>query len=283
MFMKNIALIPNETRDLNLVETKNIIEILKSFGAEVALEQKFRNKVSGVQFGTLTQILKSAEAAIVLGGDGTILGVAPQAAVYGVPILGINLGNLGFLSQAERGDYSVFKRLFSGEYSVTSCMMLDAVKVSRGVEGRRYLALNDIVVTAGGGSRMINISAAINGTNIGLYSADGLIVASAVGSTAYSLSAGGAVLHPDLDAMIITPICPHTLKARSTVVPASDEIWLSPAQPYRSEISILADGNQVDVLKTDEFIKVTKSKYRTRLIKPKDKNFFDVLREKLSD
>ena len=161
--------------------------------------------------------------------------------------------------------------------------MLDAVKVSRGVEGRRYLALNDIVVTAGGGSRMINISAAINGTNIGLYSADGLIVASAVGSTAYSLSAGGAVLHPDLDAMIITPICPHTLKARSTVVPASDEIWLSPAQPYRSEISILADGNQVDVLKTDEFIKVTKSKYRTRLIKPKDKNFFDVLREKLSD
>ena len=133
--MKNIALIPNETRDLNLAETKNIIEILKSFGAEVALEQKFRNKVSGVQFGTLTQILKSAEAAIVLGGDGTILGVA----VYGVPILGINLGNLGFLSQAERGDYSVFKRLFSGEYSVTSCMMLDAVKVSRGVEGRRYL------------------------------------------------------------------------------------------------------------------------------------------------
>ena len=90
-------------------------------------------------------------------------------------------------------------------------------------------------------------------------------------------------MHPDLDAMIITPICPHTLKARSTVVPASDEIWLSPAQPYRSEISILADGNQVDVLKTDEFIKVTKSKYRTRLIKPKDKNFFDVLREKLSD
>lgn len=283
MFMKNIALVPNETRDLNLAETKNIIEILKSFGAEVALEQKFRGRVSGVRFGTLTQILKSAEAAIVLGGDGTILGVAPQAAVYSVPILGINLGNLGFLSQAERGDYSVFKRLFGGEYSVTSCMMLDAVKVSRGVEGRRYLALNDIVVTAGGGSRMINISAAINGTNIGSYSADGLIVASAVGSTAYSLSAGGAVLHPDLDAMIITPICPHTLKARSTVVPASDEIWLSPAQPYRSEISILADGNQVDVLKTDEFIKVTKSKYRTRLIKPKDKNFFDVLREKLSD
>lgn len=283
MFMKKIALIPNETRDFELTETKNIAEILKSFGAEVALEQKFCGRVSGVQFGDLRQILKSAEAAIVLGGDGTILGVAPQAAVYGVPLLGINLGNLGFLSQAERGDYSVFKQLFEGEYSVTSCMMLDAVKVSRGEEVRSYLALNDIVVTAGGGSRMINISAAINGTNLGSYSADGLIVASAVGSTAYSLSAGGAILHPDLDAMIITPICPHTLKARSTVVPASDEIWLSPAQPYRSEISILADGNQVDVLKNDEFIKVTKSKYRTRLIKPKDKNFFDVLREKLSD
>ncbi len=281
--MKDIAVIPNDTRDIDLAETKKVVEILHGYGAEVRMEQKFRGKAENVRFGSMEQILRTADAAVVLGGDGTILGVAAKAAVHGVPILGINLGNLGFLAQAEKGDYSVFKSLFDGDYSVTSCMMLDAVIVKQGVEGKRCLALNDMVVTACGSSRMITVSAAVNGTNIGSYPADGLIVATAVGSTAYSLSAGGAVLHPDLDAMIITPVCPHTLKARSTVIPGDDEIWLSPARPRRSEMMLLADGKPVDVLKDGEFIKITKAKYRTRLIKPRNRNFFDVLREKLAD
>lgn len=282
--MKNIAIIPNDLRDVGLVETKKIIEVLSGYGAKVFAEQKFKGILSSsIEYGSLENILKAADAAVVLGGDGTILGVAPTAAIYGVPIVGINLGNLGFLSQAEKGDYSIFKHLFEGNYRVTSCMMLDAVVVKQGVEGARFLALNDIVATAGGASKMINVSTAVDGTNIGTYSADGLIVATAVGSTAYSLSAGGAILHPDLDAMIITPICPHTLKARSTVVPGDDEIWISPAEPYRSDMSILVDGKAMGILENDEFVKITKSKYRTRLIKPADRNFFDVLREKLSD
>ena len=162
-------------------------------------------------------------------------------------------------------------------------MMVEAVVVKQGVEGAKFLALNDIVVKANTGTKMINVSAAVNGTNIGSYSADGLIVATAVGSTAYSLSAGGAVLHPDLDAMIITPICPHTLKARSTVVPGNDEIWISPSLECRADVAIMVDGECVGILEKGEFIKVTKSKYRTRLIKPANRNFFDVLREKLSD
>lgn len=282
--MKNIAIIPNELRDASLEETKKVIEILRGYGATVYIEQKFRITIgTNVEYGTLDEILKSADAAVVLGGDGTILNVAPRAAVYGVPIVGINLGKLGFLSQAEKGDYSIFECLFSGNYRVTSCMMLDATVVKQGVEGEKFLALNDVVATASGPSKMVTVSVAVDGTNIGSYAADGLIVATAVGSTAYSLSAGGAVLHPDLDAMIITPICPHTLKARSTVVRGDDEIWISPAEPYRSDMSILIDGEARGILANDEFIKITKSKYRTRLIKPTDKNFFDVLRNKLSD
>lgn len=282
--MKNIAVIPNDLRDIDLAETKKIIEILRGYKANIFAEKKFASRLAGgISFGTTEQILREADAAVVLGGDGTILGIAPQAAVFGVPIIGINLGNLGFLSQAEKGDYSIFKHLFNDDYSVTSCMMLDAVIVKHGVEGERFLALNEIVAAAGGASKMINVTAAVNGTNIGSYSADGLIVATAVGSTAYSLSAGGAVLHPDLDAMIITPICPHTLKARSMVVPGNDEIWISPAKPYRSEMTVLVDGETRGILENDEFIKITKSKYRTRLIKPTERNFFDVLREKLSD
>lgn len=282
--LKNIAVIPNDLRDIDLAETKKIIEILRGYKANIFAEKKFASRLAGgINFGTTEQILREADAAVVLGGDGTILGIAPQAAVFGVPIIGINLGNLGFLSQAEKGDYSIFKHLFNDDYSVTSCMMLDAVIVKHGVEGERFLALNEIVAAAGGASKMINVTAAVNGTNIGSYSADGLIVATAVGSTAYSLSAGGAVLHPDLDAMIITPICPHTLKARSMVVPGNDEIWISPAKPYRSEMTVLVDGETRGILENDEFIKITKSKYRTRLIKLTEGNFFDVLREKLSD
>lgn len=282
--MKKIALVPNELRDTGLAETKTVIDVLKSYGVEIYAEKGFAAKLgSGIEYGTTEAVLRDADAAVVLGGDGTILNIAPFAAVHGVPILGINLGNLGFLAQAEKGDYSVFESLFDGQYSVTSCMMLDATVVHKGVEGKSFLALNDVVASAGGMSKMTNISVAVNGTNIGSYSADGLLVATAVGSTAYSLSAGGAILHPDLDAMIITPICPHTLKARCTVVPGNDEIWISPAKPYRSEVSLLIDGEARGVLENDEFIKVTKSKYRTRLIKPNNKNFFDVLRQKLSD
>lgn len=282
--VKRIVVIPNELRDEKLAETKNVIGILLEYGATVYAEQKYKGAFGAeVEYGILSQILKDADMAIVLGGDGTLLNVAPQAAVYGVPIMGINLGNLGFLAQAEKGDYSVFEHLFNENYTTTSCMMVEAVVVKQGVEGAKFLALNDIVVKANTGTKMINVSAAVNGTNIGSYSADGLIVATAVGSTAYSLSAGGAVLHPDLDAMIITPICPHTLKARSTVVPGNDEIWISPSLECRSDVAIMVDGECVGILEKGEFIKVTKSKYRTRLIKPINRNFFDVLREKLSD
>ena len=282
--MKNIAIIPNELRDERLSETRKVIDVIKGYGAVVYADQCWRAVLgAGVEYGTMEYVLKSVDAAIVLGGDGTILNIAPQAALYGVPLVGINLGNLGFLAQAEKGDYSIFEQLFSGNYTVTSCMMHDAVVVKQGVEGARFLALNDVVATAGGISKMTNVSVAVDGTNIGSYSADGLIVATAVGSTAYSLSAGGSVLHPDLDAMIITPICPHTLRARSTVVPGSDEIWISPAKPYRSEMAIMVDGEPKGILENDEFIKITKSTYRTRLIKLGDKNFFDLLRSKLAD
>lgn len=282
--MKNIAVIPNELRDVDLKETQKVISVLAGLGANVFAEQKFRTKLSGAaEYGNAEQMLKYADAVVVLGGDGTILNIAPQAAVYGIPIVGINLGHLGFLAQAERGDYSKLEKLFTGNYSVTSCMMLDATVVKQGVEGAKFLALNDVVVSGGGKTKMINVSASVNGTNIGSYPADGLITATAVGSTAYSLSAGGAVLHPDLDAMIITPICPHTLRARSTVVRGSDEVWITPAWPYRGDVTLLIDGEARGMLENDEYIKITKSKYRTRLIKLDDKNFFDVLREKLSD
>ncbi len=283
--MKKFAIIPNEARDEGFLETKKVLSMLKNRGCEVFMESDFVNKgFLDVSFGSLKEILETADVAVVLGGDGTILNVAPMAAKTGIPIFGINLGHLGFLAQTEKGNYEVFEDLFSGNYSIRNCMMLDCSVIAGENATEQYTALNDVVVTSGDGySRMINVSASVNGTSIGTYSADGLIVATAVGSTAYSLSAGGAVMHPEMEAMMLTPVCPHTMKARSTVVPGSHYIEIVSKPPYRSSVQVMVDGKRRHELRENEKIRISRSKDFVKLLIPNQQNFFDVLRKKLSD
>lgn len=282
--MNRFAILPNPMRDPGLLETRKIAAALQKAGCCVFMEDSLTaEEICGVHFAPLTEILTKAEAAIVLGGDGTLLGYAPIAAKIGIPLLGINLGNLGFLAQTERGDYQIFEHIIRDDYELRCCMMLDCVILKNGVEQERYLALNDVVVSGDGYSKMVNVSASVNGTCIGTYSADGLILATAVGSTAYSLSAGGAILHPELDAIMLTPICPHTLKARATVVPGGDTVEVVARPPYRSSVLVMVDGKRRHVLGEDEQVRVTRSDCKTKLLIANKKNFFDVLREKLSD
>ena len=282
--MKKIALIPNVLRDIELEETKKVAQYLAEHGMEVWMEERFRQEdTTSVQYSTLDSLMRESDLAVVLGGDGTILDIAPQAALYDIPVLGINLGNLGFLAQAEKGDYSIFNSIFAGDYELRSCIMLDCAIIKNGEKINQFVALNDVVASGDGYSRMITVSASVNGTCIGTYSADGLITATAVGSTAYSLSAGGAILHPEMNAMILTPICPHTLKARSMVVPGEDVIEIVSCPPYRSSVLVMVDGKRRHVLEKDERIRITRSDYKLRLVHTKDRNFFDLLRKKLSD
>lgn len=282
--MEKLAVIPNALRDIGLIETKKVVDLLIRRGKTVLMEERFRDEsLNGVSFCGMDAMLETADTAVVLGGDGTILNIAPQAARHKLPLMGINLGNLGFLAQAEKGDYGIFDVLLAEDYTVLSCMMLDCVILRNGREVCRFVALNDVVASGDGYSRMVTVSAAVNGTCIGTYSADGLIVATAVGSTAYSLSAGGAIMHPEMDAMMLTPICPHTLKARSTVVPGEDRVEIISCPPYRSSVIVMVDGKRRHVLEKDEQVRITRSQYRTQLINANNRNFFDVLREKLSD
>ena len=282
--MKKIALIPNVLRDLELKETRKVADFLLAQGKEVWVEERFQMESSSqIHYTSLDDLMQKADLAVVLGGDGTILDIAPQAAQNDIPVLGINLGNLGFLAQAERGDYSIFYDIFAGNYELRKCMMLDCSIVKNGDVINQFVALNDVVASGDGYSRMITVSASVNGTCIGTYSADGLITATAVGSTAYSLSAGGAIMHPEMDAMILTPICPHTLKARSMVIPSNNVIEITSCPPYRSSVLVMIDGKRRHVLEKDEQMRITRSDAQIRLIYTKDKNFFDLLREKLSD
>ncbi len=282
--MKKFAIIPNEARDEGFLETQKVLSILKDNSSEVFMEADFADKrFEGVVFDSLEEILKKADVAVVLGGDGTILNIAPLAAKLGIPIFGINLGHLGFLAQTEKGNYEIFEDLFSENYSIRNCMMLDCMVMEAENQIERYTALNDIVVSGDGYSRMITVSASVNGTSIGTYSADGLIVATAVGSTAYSLSAGGAVMHPEMEAMILTPICPHTMKARSTVVPGNHVVEIISKPPYRSSVLVMVDGKRRHELKENEKIRISRSEDCLKLLIPNQQNFFDVLRKKLSD
>lgn len=282
--MNKIALFPNVLRDIRLEESRELAQFLTAHGKEVWMEKRFEQEcLASVRFADLDFIMQEADLAVVLGGDGSILDIAPQAAKHEIPVLGINLGNLGFLAQTEKGDYSIFDRIFAGEYSIRNCMMLDCSIIKNGEVINQFLALNDIVASGDGYSRMITVSASVNETCIGTYSADGLITATAVGSTAYSLSAGGAIMHPDMNAMILTPICPHTMKARSMVVPGDNVIKITSCPPYRSSVLVMVDGKRRHILENDEQIRITRSNYQIRLVYTKDRNFFDLLRKKLSD
>lgn len=282
--MEKIALIPNVLRDIGLEESKKLVQFLLERNKIILMEDRFQNEsLPNVCFCSMDTMMQEAELAVVLGGDGTILDIAPQAAHYNLPVFGINLGNLGFLTQSEKGDYAILDAVFSGEYDLCSCMMLNCAILKNGQEISHFVALNDVVVSGDGYSRMVTVSASVNGTCIGTYSADGLITATAVGSTAYSLSAGGAVMHPEMDAMILTPICPHTLKARSMVIPGGDTIEIVSCPPYRSSVLVMVDGKRRHVLENDEQIRITRSNYRIRLVHTQNRNFFDVLRKKLSD
>lgn len=290
--MKKIAVIPNPIRDVGLKETKKLIEYLNNFDCKICLEDRLKEALSSVlgaangkyMFMSRNDMFSAVDFLITLGGDGTIIEVAVDAAKFSVPIMGINVGTLGFLTQSEKGDYSGVRDMLRGNYKLTECMMLDiAVLDADGREMASALALNDLIVS-GDEYKMITVSTVVNGTDMGRYSADGIIVSSAVGSTAYSLSAGGAVMHPEVDAMMITPICPHTLKARSTVIPGESVIEIRQEEPFRTEAVVRADGKIIYKFGGgSKKVRIKRSKYTTLLVKQEDTNFFDVLRNKLSD
>ena len=280
--MKRISVVPNIKKDEGLVATTNLIDILLSFGKEVWVDKSLDlpeiKKVKKVK----PEKLSKADLLVVLGGDGTILEVAQSVAKENTPVLGINLGHLGFLSQAEEFSKEMFEEIFSGNYSIRECMMLSAEVIDDGKTIEKFTALNDVVLR-GELARMINISLDIDGTNTNNYPADGVIIATATGSTAYSLSAGGAIVHPELDAIMITPICPHTLKARCMIVPDSKTVKVSFSEPYRNNAILNVDGKKNYVFPEGAYIEVKKSKDKVKFINLNKRNFYDIIREKIAD
>jgi len=220
---------------------------------------------------------------IVLGGDGTLLHSARAAASYRIPILGINMGHLGFLTEVELGDmFLSLEKLLAGEFRLEERMMLSCRLVRDGRTLGEYLALNDVVVTKGSFARLVAIGLYIGQQYVDTYSADGLIVSSPTGSTAYSLSAGGPIVSPDLKLMLLTPICPHTLYSRPMVIGSENQVKLV-LQSELAEVMLTFDGQLAHVLEKGDEVIIAEAGVTTRLVRLGSRSFFDILREKMHE
>ena len=228
------------------------------------------------------ELPKHVDLILALGGDGTLLALAATIAQADVdiPILGINFGSLGFLTEITRAEiFSSLEAVLNGRASHDVRMMLRATSSKGSVTPS--VALNDIVFSRTALSRMIELSVTVGDQFVASVRADGLIVATPTGSTAYNLSAGGPIVHPAMDALVLTPIAPHTLTNRPIVIPASREIRVKPEGSNAGEIYVTVDGQSGFKLAEGDEVTITKSKRPLRLIRASNRSYFEVLREKL--
>ncbi|MDF2520615.1 MAG: putative sugar kinase [Clostridia bacterium] len=281
----NIGIISNLEKDESLKITKDIIDWFEKREINVFYNDQISAELSLIEARYCNDdLFTKSDIIVVLGGDGTLLNVARQASCTQAPLFGINLGHLGFLTEIEVNDmYSAFERLIKGEYSIEKRIMLEAFVENDDSFTRNFIALNDIVITKGNFSRLVTYSIYINDKYVDLLSADGLVVSSPTGSTAYSLSAGGPIVAPDVDALIVTPICPHTLHSRPIIVSSNDMVRIAVSRSNNTNVMMTVDGQDGVMLKPGDIVSVKKSRYYANLVKLKDKNFFDILRQKMSE
>jgi NAD+ kinase len=218
---------------------------------------------------------------IVLGGDGTLLSAARAMGADQVPILAVNLGGLGFLTSVTLEElYSVLEKVLDGKANLSERMMLQAEILHEGKTTDKQIALNDAVANKAALARMLDFDVHVDGHHVGRYRADGLIVATPTGSTAYSLAAGGPIIHPDLDAFVITPICPHMLTNRPLVVPDTARVELDFAVSHEP-VYLTMDGQIGFQLDAKDRVVITKSSNKVQVVKPTTMTYYEILRSKL--
>lgn len=280
-----IGIVPNLIKDVDLKITSLLYNWLnEKQNIEVILNENIASGISQSHKGCSQEFMFStSDVIIVLGGDGTLLSVAKLSIIYNVPLFGINLGHLGFLAQAEVSNmFEELDKLLSGEYTIEKRMMLEANIEKDNIQSENFIALNDIGIARGPLSRILRYKIFVNDNFVDLYSADGLVISSPTGSTAYSLSAGGPIVSPDADVLIITPICSHTLHSRSIIISSNDVVRIETCI-NNIEVMLSVDGQHGYKLKSGDVVTIRKSPHYTNLIKLKQRNFFEVLREKISE
>ena len=260
---------------------------LRERGIAPVFETDTASLASATPEGTFSreELPSQVDLIVVLGGDGTLLSVADRIAQAGrdIPILGVNFGSLGFLTEIRIDElYPSLEAVVSGTATYDERLMLSATATLRGKKDETRVVLNDVVFTKGALSRMIELSVSVSGRFVTCVKADGLIIASATGSTAYNLAAGGPIVHPSVDALLLTPIAPHTLTNRPVVIPGDADVEVRPEAPGGTEdVFVTYDGQYGYAVHQGDVIHVRKAKQALRLVKAPARGYFELLREKL--
>ena len=283
--MKRVILCPNPYRDKGLAAAKAAESILRSVGLTTVYCLPFRPEGGDGQFGVplrpLQQELRSSDLVVAFGGDGTILHLARAASMRGVPVLGVNLGSLGFMSDLEAGELELLKNLAVGQFRREKRMMLDVSVLREGRTVYTGSALNDAVVTKGAMARVVRLQVSAGEDRLGLFSGDGVVVATPTGSTGYSLSAGGPIVEPTAENIIVTPICPHALSARSIVLGGDRQVAVRMGRMTRKTAYLSVDGGKAFRLSGGDTVELRRSAAKTRLVRLTGRSFYEILNHKL--
>lgn len=283
--MQRIGVITNKEKDIDLKYTKILVESIISHGgtavmcSDIAREFKIKEEHSSEE-----DVLNNSELIISLGGDGTFLKVARQVIDKDVPLLGINLGTLGFLTEVDKNEINnAVEHIIRNEFEVENRMMLDTTIMREGKVIARDTALNDVVISRGALSRILHLKMYMNNAFADTFPGDGLIISSPTGSTGYSLSAGGPIVEPGIDLIIVTPICPHILYSRSFITSGKGNIKVVVDEEYCHTARVTVDGQKGYELMGGDNVEIIKSNYSLQIIRINPRNFFNVLRTKIYD
>lgn len=278
-----ISIFPNLNNDESKIITRNAIDILTENGAEVFINEEYFNyfKDSKAHFTSNDKLMSLCDIAIAIGGDGTTVKVAKNAAIMGKAVLGINGGRLGFLSGIEKNELELLKLLVNGNFKLDERIMLKAEIIEDDKIVKTFHCLNDAVVSRGDFARLIDIVITENNRELLKVRADGVVISTPTGSTAYSLAAGGPVLSPDLNSFVITSICPHSLMDRSIVVNSCNQLEISSLSDVSNNATLTCDGEEPAIISSKTKVRVSLSQYKANLIKVKPDNFYEVLKKKI--
>ena len=283
--MKTVSIVVNTKKDPDLSVTKKVVSILSKFAECVLISKEVLFEAPlCVKFVEQNKLFDNIDAVITIGGDGTILRIAPEISKLGIPVLGINLGRIGFMAELELSETELVSKLFSSEYMIDSRMMLDVDVIRDGEKIHSFTALNEVVIMNGSISRMIELELFCNDEFVSQYHADGLILSTPTGSTAYSLSAGGAVIDPSLECILVTPVCAHSFhNSRPMVFSSTAELTVKDIRLSDENTYLTLDGNRNIQLSFGDSVLIKKSQYTTDLVKIKSTRFYNTVYTKISE
>ena len=281
-----IVLSPNPYRDRGLKAAQSAEKILKNAGVETRMCLPFQTE-SGfelpkhLEYADMRQEIRDADLLVCFGGDGTILHAAKDASAYDVPILGVNMGSVGFMAELEYGELSLLSKVAAGKYTIESRMMLDVRVTHEGKTVVQDVALNDAVITKGAVARVVDLAVYGDNVLISNFSGDGIIISTPTGSTAYSMSAGGPIVEPTAENIIVTPICAHALTAKSFVLGRDRVVTAKMGKLARKTAYLSVDGGRAVKLSGGDAVELRVSRRTTRLARVTGRSFYEIIHQKL--